>query len=317
MKIIFMGTPEFAVPSLHILIQNGYNIVAVVTAPDKPAGRGKIMSESAIKQYALKNNIPLLQPTNLKDQKFIDDLKLYNADLQIVVAFRMLPEQVWAMPPKGTINLHGSLLPQYRGAAPLNWAIINGEQETGVTTFLLQHEIDTGNIILQKKINIEVDETAGSLHNKMMHIGASVLLDTVQLLEQENITYTKQSDLIANNKIINHAPKIFKDDTIIDWNNKSNSLYNFVRGLSPYPSAVTNLVIENIKIGVKIFEVESTNIKSTEAPGKIITDGKKFINVATKDFYISIKEMQVAGKNKVKVEDFLRGNKLNAEYYFE
>jgi methionyl-tRNA formyltransferase len=315
MKIIFMGTPEFAIPSLEILLQNDYDIVAVVTATDKPAGRGKILSESAVKRYAKQKNIPVLQPINLKDKNFIAQIKSLNADLQIVVAFRMLPEEVWNMPPRGTINLHGSLLPHYRGAAPINWAIINGEFETGVTTFLLQHEIDTGNIILRKKIEIEKNETAGSLHNKMMYIGAETLLETIRLIENKKVTYIKQSDLLSIGEEIKHAPKISKETTYINWNQKSDSIFNFIRGLSPYPCSITNLAA-NQNISIKIFSVEKTNIVSEKKCGSIYTDGKNFIYVATKDYYISIKEFQIAGKNKVKAEESLRGNKLNNENYF-
>ena len=315
MRIVFMGTPEFAVPSLEILIKSNYNIVAVVTAPDKEAGRGKVLSQSAIKKYALSKNIIVLQPTNLKDEIFVNELKSFKADLQIVVAFRMLPEVVWNMPEHGTINLHGSLLPNYRGAAPINWAIINGEKETGVTTFLLKHEIDTGNIILNKKISITEKENAGSLHDKMMQVGAELLLETVKKLEENKITYIIQSELLNTNEKIKHAPKIFKENTVIDWNRSMDEVYNFIRGLSPYPTATTTLVNDQ-KIGFKIFESEKTDIPVNGKCGSIVTDGQKYIYVATNDFYISIKELQAAGKSKMNVENYLRGNKLNNQYYF-
>ncbi|MFN3316928.1 MAG: methionyl-tRNA formyltransferase, partial [Raineya sp.] len=235
MRIIFMGTPEFAVPSLQVLVENGYNIVGVVTAPDKPAGRGKQMQVSEVKQYALSQNLPILQPEKLKSPDFLAELQALKADLQVVVAFRMLPEVVWAMPPIGTFNLHASLLPKYRGAAPINWAIINGETETGVTTFFLQHEIDTGNIIFQEKEPISPTDTAGSLYQRLMHKGAKLVLKTVQTIEKGDVQTFPQVGEIT------HAPKIFRETCQIDWNKTSTEIYNFVRGLAPYPAAWTTL----------------------------------------------------------------------------
>ena len=238
LRIIFMGTPQFAVPSLHKLYEAGYDIGGVVTAPDKPAGRGMQLTESAVKKYAIGKNIKILQPEKLKDPAFIAELKSLNADVQVVVAFRMLPEIVWDMPPMGTINLHGSLLPQYRGAAPINWAIINGEKETGVATFMLQHEIDTGNILLQEKININDDETAGTLHDTMMDAGAELLLKTIKELEKGNLKEVEQP-YISNMDILHHAPKIFTETCEINWNKSVDEIYNLIRGLSPYPAAFT------------------------------------------------------------------------------
>ncbi len=257
LRIVFMGTPEFAVPSLNKLYEAGYDIAGVITAPDKPAGRGMKLSESAVKKYALEKNLKILQPAKLKDPGFIKELEALKADVQVVVAFRMLPEAVWNMPPLGTINLHGSLLPQYRGAAPINWAIINGEKETGVTTFKLKHEIDTGDILLQQKIKIEEDETAGSLHDKMMDVGADLLLQTINQLEQGTIKEVPQNSPFT----IDHsppplAPKIFTEMCEINWNKNVKDIYNFIRGLSPYPAAFTYLNGKKLKIFSAGKEVE-------------------------------------------------------------
>jgi methionyl-tRNA formyltransferase len=296
-----MGTPEFAVPSLEILIQNQYTTVAVITAPDKPKGRGQKVAYSPVKECALKHGLTVLQPTNLKAPDFQEELKGYNANLQIVVAFRMLPESIWSMPSLGTFNLHASLLPQYRGAAPINWAIINGEKETGATTFFLQHDIDTGSIILQEKEPIFDDDDAGSLYERLMHKGAGLVLKTVKAIESGNCTAHPQQE----NKTIKHAPKIFKEHCEVQWNSSSEQIRNFVRGLSPYPGAWTTI---GEKI-FKIFRVSSVeqNLETTEP---IYTDNKNFLNMRTADGFVSIDELQPEGKKRMNIREFFRGNKL-------
>jgi len=298
-RIIFMGTPEFAVPSLDLLYKAGYNIVGVVTAPDKPAGRGMKLSESEVKKYAVKNNLKILQPDKLKHPDFIEELRQLKADLQVVVAFRMLPEMVWKMPPLGTINLHASLLPQYRGAAPINWAIINGEKETGVTTFKLQQEIDTGNILLQEKIKINDNETAGTLHDKMKSIGAELLLKTVQQLQNGTLQEHAQS----YSSMLRLAPKIFSEDCKINWDQNVEDIFNFIRGLSPYPAAFTFLHGKKLKI----FSAEKQQHIGLGSPGDYVTNNKSYLKFAAKDGYISIKELQSEGKKRMNVVDFLRG----------
>ncbi|HEY8660117.1 MAG TPA: methionyl-tRNA formyltransferase [Hanamia sp.] len=308
LRVIFMGTPQFAVPSLSKLYEAGYNIVAVVTAPDKPAGRGMQLTESAVKKYALEKNLKILQPEKLKDHAFIEELKLLKADVQVVVAFRMLPEVVWNMPPMGTINLHASLLPQYRGAAPINWAIINGEKQTGVTTFKLKHDIDTGNILLQEKIEITENETAGTLHDKMMNIGAELLLQTINGLAKGNIEEIVQSSSsIFKDETLHHAPKIFTETCEINWNNNTNSIHNLILGLSPYPAAFTFLQGKKLKI----FSAEKEIDNKVNDPGKIFTDNKTFLKFSTNDGFISLKEIQLEGKKKMNIEDFLRGWREN------
>jgi methionyl-tRNA formyltransferase len=299
LRIIFMGTPEFAVPSLDLLYKEGYDIVGVVTAPDKPAGRGMKLSESEVKKYAVANNLKVFQPEKLKHPDFIEQLRELNADLQVVVAFRMLPELVWNMPPLGTINLHASLLPQYRGAAPINWAIINGEKETGVTTFKLQHEIDTGNILLQEKIKITDDETAGSLHDKMKALGAKVLLRTVQQLHNGTLQEHPQ----RHSSKLCPAPKIFPEDCKINWNQEVAEINNFIRGLSPYPTTFTFLNGKKLKI----FSAEIEQFPGLDIPGNFITDRKSYLKFAARDGYISVKELQLEGKKRMRVADFLRG----------
>ena len=293
-----MGTPEFAVASLSKLVDAGCHIVGVITAPDKPAGRGMELQQSAVKKYAIEKGLTILQPEKLKNPEFIDQLKSLHADLQIVVAFRMLPEIVWNMPPMGTLNLHGSLLPQYRGAAPINWAIINGEAYTGVTTFKLKHEIDTGDILLNEKIIIEDNETAGTLHDKMKEIGAAVLLQTVKGLAEESITEKPQ-----DNFNIKHAPKIFTETCAIDWNKSAVGINNLIRGLSPYPAAFTHL--DGKKLKIFAASIEKTTPNSTI--GTYETDGKHFLKFVCNDGYINITDLQLEGKKRMKVEDFLRG----------
>lgn len=299
MRIVFMGTPDFAVASLEALISNGFNVVAVVTAPDKPAGRGLKMNQSAVKQFAVQHNIPVLQPQKLKDPEFIETLKNWAADLQVVVAFRMLPEMVWNMPPMGTINVHGSLLPQYRGAAPINWAVINGENTTGVTTFKLKHEIDTGDILLQESMEIGEDETATEVHDRMKITGANLLVKTLKQLEEGTILEQPQQ-LTADTK---HAPKIFTADCVIDWNNPVEKIHNLVRGLSQFPGAITCLDGKILKVYRSKKELSPHHF----ATGKILTDNKSFLKFSCSNGYLHVLEIQLEGKKRMPVSDFLRG----------
>jgi methionyl-tRNA formyltransferase len=302
MRIIFMGTPDFAVASLEALIQSGEQVVAVVTVPDKPAGRGQKIHESAVKVYASKHHIPVLQPVKLRDEAFLSQLRSFQADIQVVVAFRMLPEIVWNMPKYGTINVHASLLPQYRGAAPINHAIMNGETESGVTTFLLQHEIDTGNILCSKKVAIAENDTAGDLHDKLMVAGAQTLLETIQQLKAGTLQPKPQEDIVLSQPP-KHAPKIFKEDCRINWNQPTDTVYNFIRGLSPYPAAFTLL---HNKV-LKIYTTERDKTAVTDVPGTLQTDQKSYLKFATQDGYIRVSELQLEGKKKMNVIDFLKG----------
>jgi methionyl-tRNA formyltransferase len=308
-RIVFMGTPDFSVESLKALIENDYQVVGVITAPDKPAGRGRQMSEPAVKQYALQQNLKVLQPEKLKNTEFIAELESLKADLQIVVAFRMLPEIVWTMPPMGTFNLHASLLPQYRGAAPLNWAIMNGETETGVTTFLLSHEIDTGQIIFQEKLEIAENDTVGDLHDRMMSVGAQLVLRTVDALAEGIVQPIDQEQLIGQTDRIKQAPKIFKDDCRIDWTKDTESVRNHIRGLSPYPAAWTELVNQekNEILTAKIYVVSRDNSNLPAAPGSLLTDGKKYLKIACTDGWLSVDEIQLSGKKRMKIDELLRG----------
>lgn len=309
--IVFMGTPEFAVASLDRLVQAGCNIVAVITAPDKPAGRGMQLQQSAVKKYALDKGLHILQPEKLKDPDFIERLRSLKADIQVVVAFRMLPEIVWNMPAMGTINVHGSLLPQYRGAAPINWAIINGEKYTGVTTFKLKHEIDTGDILLTTKIAIGENETAGELHDKMKEIGADLLLKTIEGIANGSLTETPQhrtSNIepayrTGRHQILHHAPKLTTETCMINWNKKADEIYNLIRGLSPYPTAFTKL--ENKKL--KIYGAEKIIETPTITAGNFETDGKTYLRFACSNGYINITALQLEGKKIMPVKDFLRG----------
>lgn len=296
-----MGTPEFAVASLDALVKAGYNIVGVITAPDKPGGRGMQLQQSAVKQYAVEHSLPVLQPEKLKNPEFLATLKSLQADLQIVVAFRMLPEVVWNMPPMGSVNLHGSLLPQYRGAAPINWAVINGEKETGVTTFKLKHEIDTGDILMQEKFAIGENDTAGEVHDKMKDIGAGVLVKTVAGLAAGTLEEKSQSGSFGEDELKN-APKIFTETCLIDWKKSMADIHNLVRGLSPYPAAFSFLEKK-----LKIYEVEKIDKAPSIAPGNFETDHKTFLQFACIDGYISIKNLQLEGKKKMTISDFLRG----------
>lgn len=302
MKIVFMGTPDFAVASLDILIQNGFDVVAVVTATDKMGGRGgKQIMQSAVKQYAVAHNLPVLQPEKLKNPEFINTLRGLNADLFVVVAFRMLPEMVWTMPPLGTINVHGSLLPKYRGAAPINWAVINGEKETGVTTFFLKHEIDTGDVIFREKMPIGEDENVGEIHDRMMALGAQTLLKTVQAIDTQTVVSQPQPDEAAT-----HAPKIFHETCQIDFSKTVAEVHNFVRGLSPYPTAWTEL--DEMKL--KVFKT-SKEIVPPQYPehseGKILSDGKNYMKIACSDGYIHLLDLQLAGRKRMNIKDFLNG----------
>ncbi len=302
MKIVFMGTPDFAVASLSALKQAGLDIVGVVTAADKPAGRGQKLNESAVKKYAVEQGLRVLQPLKLKDPAFIEELKSLKADLFVVVAFRMLPEIVWNMPPKGTINLHGSLLPQYRGAAPINHVIINGEKESGVTTFFLKQEIDTGDIIFSDAIAITDDESAGTLHDKLMVVGANLLVKTVKAIEADdyNEVPQPQSDELKT------APKIFKDFCKVDWNQSSQTIYNLIRGLSPYPTAFCTLNDKSLKIFKAELEVKEPGI----SPGAFLTDGKTHLKFAAKDGFIKLIDVQFEGKKRMLIDEFLRGMRL-------
>jgi methionyl-tRNA formyltransferase len=340
MGIVFMGTPEFALASLDAMIKAGFTIVGVVTAPDKPAGRGLKMHESAVKKYAVRRGLKILQPERLKNEEFLSELRSLNADLQVVVAFRMLPEVVWNMPPNGTINLHASLLPQYRGAAPINWAIINGEKETGVTTFKLKHEIDTGNILLQEKIEIGENETAGELHDKMKEVGAKLLVDTIKGLVEGTLQETPQSSVVNRESSIEnpgssltthdsrltatgslpktehdsplttyhspslkHAPKISTQTCQIDWKRSADEIHNLIRGLSPYPAAFTELGDKTLKV----FKSEKEHAPPTSRPGRWETDRKTYLKFACSDGYIHVKDVQLEGKKRMSIEDFLRG----------
>ena len=300
LKIVFMGTPEFAVASLDKLVSAGCNIVGVITAPDKPGGRGMQLQQSAVKKYAVEKGLHILQPEKLKNPDFIQELKSLKADLQCVVAFRMLPEMVWNMPPMGTVNVHGSLLPQYRGAAPINWAVINGETFTGVTTFKLQQEIDTGNILLAAKIEIGADENAGEIHDRLKEAGAALLLETVKGLAEGNIKEIPQETISGE---IKHAPKLFTETANIDWNKSMHEVHNLIRGLSPYPGAFTSF---NGKI-MKIFKAKKVEGKPGVSTCELETDQKTFLRFACADGWIEAEEIQPEGKKRMEVKDFLRG----------
>ena len=306
LRIVFMGTPEFAVASLKALVENGYHVVGVVTAPDRPSGRGLQMHQSDVKKYAQSKGLPLLQPEKLKEEHFLQELESLQADIQIIVAFRMLPEIVWKMPPLGTFNLHGSLLPCYRGAAPLNWAIINGDQETGVTTFLLKQEIDTGNILFQEKIPIDPQENLGDIHDKLMIVGANLVLKTVDALADESVKPVPQSPLTIEPHRL-HAPKIFKENCKIDWNKPAVSINNLIRGLSPYPSAWTNLKVNESETAVKIFKASVENVTHQFSSGTILSDNKSYFKIACSDGFLHILDLQLAGKKRLEIAPFLRG----------
>ncbi len=311
MKIIFFGTPEFAVGTLRAILNAGYAISAVVTAPDKPKGRGQQVAESDVKIFAKEKGLKILQPEKLKAPEFIESLKKLNADLFVVVAFRMMPEAIWKMPSKGTINLHASLLPQYRGASPINWAIINGETKTGVTTFFISHNIDTGNLIYQESVEISSSDNAGTLHDKLMIIGAILIVKTISDIEKgtnpslpQNINYYVGETGLKEN--LKHAPKLFKHDCLINWNKTSLEIYNHIKGLSPYPTAYFELIDEKgVKFQMKIFEAVRDEFKIRS--GEIVSDGKTFLSIGTKDGSLFLKEVQMPNKKRMKINEFLRG----------
>lgn len=306
LRIVFMGTPEFAVASLDALVKTGCTIVGVITAPDKAAGRGMQLQQSAVKKYAVEKGLHILQPEKLKNPEFLEQLRSLNADLQVVVAFRMLPEAVWNMPPMGSVNLHGSLLPQYRGAAPINWAVINGEKETGVTTFKLKHEIDTGDILLQESFPIGENETAGEVHDRMKEIGAELLVKTVKGLADESLKETPQlqtSNLKRQTLSLKHAPKIFTETCRIDFYKPVAEVHNLIRGLSPFPGAFTGFNGKTLKI----YRTQKEPGNTRSSPGNFETDKKTFLKFACTDGYVLVKELQLEGKKKMSITDFLRG----------
>jgi methionyl-tRNA formyltransferase len=303
LRIIYMGSPEFAVPPLEKLVSEGWNVVAVITAPDKPQGRGRKLGASPVKELALRHKIPVLQPTNLKSPAFLEELKSWKADLQVVVAFRMLPEVVWDMPPKGTFNLHASLLPDYRGAAPIHWAIINGERETGLTTFFITHEIDTGNILFQEKEPIYPEDNVGTLYERLMHKGADLVVKTVEAIAGEKADPFPQDHSLAKNK----APKIFKETCEIQWNKPARKVHDHIRGLSPFPAAWTIINGKTCKI-LKTALLEGKKLGLD--PGEYLTDNKTYLYFQTEDHVLSVLALQMEGKKKMDIQDFFRGNTL-------
>ena len=313
LRIVYMGTPDFAVESLRCLVEGGYNVVGVITMPDKPAGRGHKLQFSPVKQYALEQNLPLLQPEKLKDEAFVEALREWKADLQIVVAFRMLPEVVWNMPRLGTFNLHASLLPQYRGAAPINWAVINGDTETGITTFFLRHEIDTGEVIQQVRIPIADTDDVGIVHDKLMVLGGKLVTETVDAILNDAVKPIPQEEMAVVGEL-RPAPKIFKETCRIDWNQPVKRIYDFIRGLSPYPAAWTELINPSgDSVVVKIFESEKRIETHQLLPGTIVTDGKKSLKVAVTDGFIGILALQLPGKKRLRTEELLRGYKITGD----
>ena len=318
LRIVYMGTPEFAVEPLRAIIEAGYNVVAVITVPDKPAGRGQKLHISAVKEFALSKNIPILQPVKLKDPDFIAELKSFNANLQVVVAFRMLPEVVWQMPEYGTLNLHASLLPQYRGAAPINHAIINGESETGLTTFFIEKEIDTGNIILAEKLPILATDDAGSLHDRLMYAGGGLIIKTIELIKGNKVEPKSQANSILSGGTLKPAPKIFKNDCKISWDAPCEKTHNKVRGLSPFPCAFSNLVTDNGSIKqVKIYKTSYQLTETDKLPGNIVRTAKDSFAVVATDGLVYIEELQMEGKKKMAAPEFLRGLNINEQFHFE
>lgn len=307
LRIVFMGTPQIAAFILKALHREGYHLAGVVTVPDKPSGRGQKLLQSEVKQTALELGIPVLQPEKLKAPPFREELRALKPDVQIVVAFRMLPETVWALPPLGTFNMHASLLPQYRGAAPINWAIINGEKETGVTTFLLDHEIDTGKVLFQEKMPILENETAGHLHDRMMEAGAAIVMKTLDALAGGHAMPLEQDDLFTDPASLRKAPKIFREDCQIDWNRPCLEVVNLIHGLSPYPGAFTPLAIEGRDVTMKIFEARARQLNHYQAPGRLFSDGRENLAFSTPDGLVSVKSLQVPGKKRMDTPDFLRG----------
>ena len=310
LRIIYMGTPDFAVGPLKTLVESGFNVVAVVTGMDKPQGRGRKIQPTPVKEFAVEHNIPVLQPEKLKNPDFLDQLKAYNADLQVVVAFRMLPEVVWNMPKMGTFNLHAALLPQYRGAAPINWAVIIGEKKTGVTTFMLDKDIDTGKIMLQQEVAIEDTDTVGTVHDKLMLIGQDLVKETVEKLLEGNMKFIDQDSLIGKGTQLKHAPKIFKDDCRINFENDAESIHNLVRGLSPYPAAFTTINVKGKMMGLKVFETKTEITDNHEVAGTLKTDNKTFAKISCKNGWIYLTDVQLEGKKRMKIVEFLRGINL-------
>jgi methionyl-tRNA formyltransferase len=310
LRIVFMGTPEFAVATLGSLLMNGFNVVAVVTAPDKPSGRGRKITKSAVKDFAELSNLPLLQPANLKDPEFLESLRNLNADYFIVVAFRMLPEEVWKMPHGGTINLHASLLPDYRGAAPINHAIINGETLSGVTTFFIDDKIDTGNILLREEVQIFPFENAGDLHDRLMKHGARLVIKTLAAITENRITEQSQAHFIRQGDSLKMAPKIHPGDCIIDWNTEAIKIHNLIRGLAPYPCARSSFKNDSASISFKIYESQPETEIHSSRPGTIISDGKHFIRICCKDGFINVSSLQLEGKKRMSTVEFLRGFKI-------
>lgn len=308
LRIVFMGTPEFSVSTLKEIIDNGFNVVGVITAPDKPSGRGRKLQQSAVKEFAVENNLKVLQPPNLKSEEFLEELKALNANLQVVVAFRMLPKAVWQMPELGTFNLHASLLPQYRGAAPINWAIINGETKTGVSTFFIDEKIDTGEMILQKEVEIDDEDNLGDLYDKLMNTGASLVVDTLQIIKEEKVVTTKQK----NNNELKDAPKLTKENTQIDWSKPALEIKNLIRGLNPYPAAWTLIQNGEEELKVKVFEVEIENVAHSYPNGKLIEENKS-LKVSVNNGYIILKEIQLPGKRKMETKQLLNGYKFEEE----
>lgn len=310
LRIIFMGTPDFAVASLKTLVENNYQVVGVITAPDRPAGRGQKLTKSAVKVYAESQNIKVLQPEKLKNPDFISELESLKADLQVVVAFRMLPEIVWNMPTRGTFNLHASLLPQYRGAAPINWAIINGEKETGVTTFFIEKEIDTGNIIFQEKVAIGENDNAGVLHDKLMEVGSQLVLKTVDAIQNGEVKVVNQKELFNSENELKPAPKIFKEDCKIDWNDEIFAIYNKIRGLSPYPCAWTTLRDkEGNELSMKVYEANLIDNKPHDELS-LVSDEKSYIHIQTPKGTIGLDVIQLSGKKRMDTKSFLLGNTI-------
>ena len=315
MRIVYMGTPDFAVESLRALVEGGYNVVGVVTMPDKPIGRhGSVLQASPVKQYALEKGLPVLQPEKLKDEAFIGELQSLHADLQIVVAFRMLPEVVWAMPRLGTFNLHASLLPQYRGAAPINWAVINGETETGITTFFLKHEIDTGEIIDQVRIPIADTDDVGVVYDKLMRLGGDLVLKTVDAILDGNVKTVPQESVPLSGEL-HLAPKIFKETCRIDWTQGTKRIYDFIRGLSPYPGAWTEFHVGETVSTLKLFETQKIFADHALEPGAFVTDGKSYLHIATSDGYLNVLSLQLAGKKRMGIADFMKGYRHSADAF--
>lgn len=317
LKIVFMGTPEFAVASLQGILEKGYDIVGVVTAPDKPAGRGKKLKKSAVKVFSEEHGLKILQPTNLKDEKFVEEFRSLNANLGVVVAFRMLPEVIWTMPEYGTFNLHASLLPDYRGAAPIHHAIMNGEKKTGVTTFFLKHEIDTGDIIFRDEVEIGEKETTGELYERLMNIGASLVVKTASAIEDNSLVLKRQDKFVNESTILNAAPKISKEDTKIDWHKSVRQVYNKIRGLSPNPAATASIMDENGQTKqIKIYHASMILGEIDRVPGTIETDGKSYLLVNCADGKISIEQLKIQDRKKVKVRDFLNGMSNTNDWKF-